>query len=274
MLKKLLFAGLAAGVVGGVVVGTNSLSYIRTTAGVIKDEISGQIPIEFEIKRAEKLIDEIIPEVQACRKVVAQEEVEVEYLRDEISHLGELQEKNEKRISVQRTSLERPAAYYTFAGKRYSRVEVQSDLERTFSDFKDKETLIESKRRLLQARSDSLIAAKSKLENVKIEKAKMENMVQSLYAQLRQLQAVEASGTRFALNDTNLTEAKKLLTSCKKRLDVAQKMIESESLSISGIEIDSPAPRDVLAEVDAYFANRTVAPEVEGAAEVDLTASR
>jgi len=260
MFKKILFIGLTVGAVGVVLVGSGGLSYVRTTAGVIHDEIRDQIPIDFEIKRAQKLIDEIIPEIQACRKVVAQEEVEIEYLQDEIAHLSESQGSSERKIMIQRTSLERPSDFYQFGGRRYSRIEVESDLERTFEEYKDRETLAESKRRLLQSRTDSLLAAKSKLENVKLEKAKMESTVQTLYAQLRQVQALEASGNKFALNDSNLTKAKDLLSRCKKRLDIAQKMIEDETVTVHGIDVESPAARNVLADVDDYFAGRTVAP--------------
>ncbi len=274
MLKKAIIIGLGVTLVGGVLLGTNAASYVRTTASVVKDEIQGQLPIEFEIKRAEKLIEEIVPEIQACKKVVAQEEVEVEYLQDEISNLGQSQSKSERKIMVQKVSLENQAAYYTFGGKRYSRVEVESDLERTFETFKNRESLVESKRRLLKARSDSLIAAKQKLESVRMEKAKMENMVQSLYANLRQLQAVENSGTRFELNDSNLTKAKEVLTHCKKRLDVLSKMIEGESTTVTGINVDAPPVRNVVQEVDRYFAGRTIAPEVDGADEIDLAVNR
>ncbi len=257
MLKKLLILVGGAAVMGYLAFGTNLFSYVGTTAGVIKDEIRSSIPVEFELKRAEKLISEIIPEIQASKKVVAQEEVEVEYLKNEIASLDQDQSKLHRRIMVQKSALEGGATRCSFGGRTYTCTQVEGDLGESFERYRNNDTLLESKRRLLSSREGSLAAAKQKLEKVKVEKERMENVVETLYAQLRQVQAMEASGSTVVLNDSALARAKDLLSRCQKRLDVAQRMIANENADARveiEIDVESPEPRDILFEVNEYFA--------------------
>lgn len=260
MLKKLLILVGGAAVVGYLALGTNLFSYVGTTAGVIKDEIGGSIPVEFELKRAEKLIGEIIPEIQASKKVVAQEEVEVEYLRNEIASLDQDQSKLHRRVMIQKSALEGGATKCSFGGRTYARTQVESDLAESFERYRNTDSLLESKRRLLDSREASLSAAKQKLERVKVEKERMENLVETLYAQLRQVQAMEASSSTVVLNDGALSRAKDLIARCQKRLDVAQRMIVNEDGDAKieiDVELEGVEPRDIVFEVNEYFARES-----------------
>lgn len=270
MLKKLLILVGGAAVVGYLALGTNLFSYVGTTAGVIKDEIGSSIPVEFELKRAEKLIGEIIPEIQASKKVVAQEEVEVEYLRNDIASLDQDQSKLHRRVMVQKSALEGGATKCSFGGRTYTRTQVENDLSESFERYRNNDSLLESKRRLLESRESSLAAAKQKLERVKVEKERMENLVETLYAQLRQVQAMEASSSTVVLNDGALSRAKELIARCQKRLDVAQRMIANEDGDAKieiDVELEGVEPRDIVFEVNEYFAREsTEAPETAAAA--------
>jgi hypothetical protein len=257
MIKKLLILVGGAAVVGYLALGTNVFSYIGTTAGVIKDEINSSIPVEFELKRAEKLIGEIIPEIQASKKVVAQEEVEVEYLRNDIASLDQDQTKLHRRVMVQKSALEGGATKCSFGGRTYTRTQVEGDLAETFERYRNNDALLESKRRLLESREASLVAAKQKLERVKVEKEQMENLVETLYAKLRQVQAMEASSSTVVLNDGALSRAKDLLARCQKRLDVAQRMIANDDADVRieiDLDLEEASPRDIVHEVNEYFA--------------------
>ncbi len=262
MFKKILiFSGIATAI-GFLVLGTGFGSYISTGVGLASSKVRDSIPIEFEIKRAEGLIDGIIPEIQACKKVVAQEEVEMDYLRQDIVQIEKTQAKSYEKIRVQQAALKRGEDRYFFGGKSYVRADVESDLDRTFESHKASESLLESKRRILAARSSSVEAARKRLEQVKAEKDKADAMLQNLVAQMRQVQALEAVGSKFVLDGSKLAQAKDLLSRCQKRLDVAQRMIEEDVVDNETISIDTPGARNVVEEVDAYFA-RTAAPAAE-----------
>jgi hypothetical protein len=254
MFKKLIWIGAIAAVAGIFVFGTSFGSYVGTAAGIVKDKVRGAIPTEFEIRRAESLIEGIVPEIQACKRVVAEEEVAVDYLKEEIEAIAQSQDRDRQRIEIQKAALERNEPRYRFGGRRYSQAELRLQLERTFDEYTSNATLAETKKRLLDSRLASLEAAKLKLEKVRLEKTRLENQVQNLYAQLRQVEAMEASATQFTLDDSKLNRAKALLARCKKRLDVAQRMIENDRDAIVPIDITVEGEeRDILEEVSRYF---------------------
>ena len=78
-------AGLA--VVGGLVFGTDAVSYFYTSAKSVRTAMKDKVPTEFELQRARDLLDDIIPEMQANIRLIAQEEVEVAALRAEIERV-------------------------------------------------------------------------------------------------------------------------------------------------------------------------------------------
>jgi chromosome segregation ATPase len=263
MLKKIfLFAGIAA-VAGFLILGTGLGSYVSTGIGIASSKVQQSVPIEFEMKRAEALIDGIIPEIQACKKVVAQEEVEMDYLRHDIAEIEKTQGKSYEKIRLQQAALKRGEEQYFFGGKAYTRTQVENDLEKTFEGHRSAETLLESKKRLLAARSKSVDAARVRLENVKTEKDKAETLLQNLVAQMRQVQAMEAVSNKFSLDGSKLNQAKDLLARCQKRLDVAQRLIEEDVITTDTIPIDTPGARNIVEEVDAYFTRTEAAPDAK-----------
>lgn len=67
--------GLA--IAGGVVFGTDLFSYMGTSARMVRTAMKDAVPVEFELTRARNLLEDIIPEMQANVRLIAQEEVEV-----------------------------------------------------------------------------------------------------------------------------------------------------------------------------------------------------
>jgi hypothetical protein len=66
--------------------------------------------------------------------------------------------------------------------------------------------------------------------------------------------ALAASSRKFDLDTSNLARAKEVLAEVKKRLDIAQKMIQSDLFVQQGIPDEETEPRrNILAEVDAYL---------------------
>ena len=61
MLKKTLFVGVAAALLLGLLFGR---SHMRTAAGMARQAIKDNVPVQFEIKRPREMIRELIPEVE------------------------------------------------------------------------------------------------------------------------------------------------------------------------------------------------------------------
>ena len=89
MIKKVVLIGVGVGLLGLLVLGTGAMSYVRTSASYVKDSVHNTVPIEFQIKRARRMIEDLVPEVRKNMHVIAKEEVEVERLEKEIAQLTE-----------------------------------------------------------------------------------------------------------------------------------------------------------------------------------------
>ncbi len=74
-------------IVGGVVFGKDLCSYLSSGSKYLRTAAKEQVPIEFELQRARDLVNDVVPEMQANVRLVAQQEVEIAALRDEIRAL-------------------------------------------------------------------------------------------------------------------------------------------------------------------------------------------
>ena len=83
--KKGLFLILCLMAVGAFFFGKDVFSYIKTSGKWVRTSMKDSVPVEFELRRAKDLLEEIIPEMHANIGIIASEEVEVAALKNEIS---------------------------------------------------------------------------------------------------------------------------------------------------------------------------------------------
>src|SRR5215218_5005877 len=80
--------GVLSVVVGTLVVGFlfggDAMSYVRTSGRSVRESVHDKIPLEFQLRRARDLLGDILPEMQANVRVMAQQEVEIEAAKDDI----------------------------------------------------------------------------------------------------------------------------------------------------------------------------------------------
>ncbi|MHC4813171.1 MAG: hypothetical protein ACYTGW_11325 [Planctomycetota bacterium] len=239
---------------GYFVFGEHLGSYAQTMTNSVREGVRGKIPIEFELKRAGRLIREIEPEITECKRDVARAEVELEHLVDQVARL-------EKRVAKQEGKLKSGCdllgnatpASYEFGGQHYSRRRIELDLERTFEAYKNNKALLKGKKMLIERQSRAVEAARSKLDAVRAEKVRLDHTIATLKAQKRQVDALAASSHRFDLDDTALSKAKEVLANVKTRLDVAQRMIEDDIFFTEGIQSETTPNRDIVKEIGEHF---------------------
>jgi DNA repair exonuclease SbcCD ATPase subunit len=244
---------VAAG--GYLLFGSHVGSYIGTAAGQIRQGISESIPVEFELKRAENLIREIEPQLHEAKREVAQAEVDLENVRDDVDRLESEVDLGQRRLKTVSSALGGQAAGVQLAS--YDRTRVQLDLERSFDAYKNHVALLKGKRALIERQERAVAAARMRLDAVRAEKARLEDLVAALKTQKRQLDALAASSKSFELDDTALGRAREVLEEIKNRLDVAQRMLEDEVFA--GEVTGATSDRDIVREIQTYF---------EGGAEV------
>jgi len=254
-LKRSVIVVAGVSLVGGMLFGKDVVSYVRSSAKSVQSVVKDSVPIEFELRRARDLLEEIIPEMHANVRLIAQEEVEVAVLNVDIANNQESMKEEELRIAKLRSALEEPKAQYCFAGREYPRSYVKEDLANRFERFKESELVLASKKRLLASRQNSLQAAMQMLEQTRGRKRMLRDKIESLASQHRLVKAA-AVGSNIQVDNSKLAQTEKLITQIKKRLDVAERILAHESRFVQAIPVDAVVEEDLLTQVDDYFQAR------------------
>jgi hypothetical protein len=255
LLKRTVIVVAGVAVVGSVLFGKDVASYVRSSAKSVRTVVKDSVPIEFELRRARDLLDEIIPEMHASIKLIAQEEVEVAGLNVNIASSEKSIEEEKVRIAKLRDALATPQARYCFAGQEFPRSYVKADLANRFDRFKESEVHLASQRRILATRENSLHAAMQLLERTRSRKRTLEDQIESLASQHRLVKAA-AVGSHIQLDNSKLAQTEKLITQIRKRLDIAERVLAHESKFVQAIPVDAVVETDLLTQVDDYFHER------------------
>lgn len=247
------------GAAGFFLFGENAFSYVGTMASSVKDSVRGQIPIEFELKRAERLIGDINPQIKECKRDVARQEVRLDNLVEEVELLERQVARAERKLKSGADLLANSEGQttYVFASGEYGRERVQIDLERTFDSYRHNTALLKSKQALIKRQRAAVEAARSKLDAVCAEEARLNDLVGQLKTQKAQIDAMAASSKGFELDDSALGKAKEVLAEVEERLDVAQKMLADELFFENGISGEHRPQRNIVREIREHFTQET-----------------
>ena len=254
-LKRSVIVVAGLSLVGGLLFGKDVVSYVRSSAKSVQTAVKDSVPIDFELRRARDLLDEIIPEMHANIRLIAQEEVEVAALNVDIAKSEKSIEEEELRIAKLRDALGKPQAQYCFGSREYPRSYVKEDLARRFERFKESELVLAGKRRLLTTRKNSLHAAMQLLERTRARKRMLKDKIESIASQHRLIKAA-AIGSHIQVDNSKLAQTEKLIAQIKKRLDVAERVLAHESQFVQAIPVDAVVEEDLLTQVDEYFQAR------------------
>ena len=254
-LKRSVMVAVGVSLVGGLLFGKDVVSYVRSSAKSVRTVVKDSVPIEFELRRARDLLEEIIPEMHANVRLIAQEEVEVAALKVDISKSEDSMKEEKLRIAKLRDALAEPKVQYCFAGREYPRSYVKEDLANRFERYKESELVFASKKRLLVSRQNSLQAAMQVLEQTRSRKRMLQDKIESLASQHRLVKAASV-GSHIQVDNSKLAQTEKLINQIKKRLDVAERILAHESQFVQAIPVDAVVEEDLLTQVDDYFKTR------------------
>ena len=254
-LKTGVIAAVGLSIAGGLLFGKDVVSYICSSAKSVRTVVKDSVPVEFELKRARDMLEEIIPEMYANIRLIAEEEVEVAALKVDIAKGKEANEQEQMRIAKLREELGKSQAVYYIGNREYPRSYVKEDLAHRFERFKESELVVASKERLLTARQTSLDAAMRLLERTKTRKRELEDKIEALASQHRLIKAASI-GSNIQVDNSKLAKTEKLINEIKKRLDVAERVLAHESQFVQAIPVDVVAEKDLLIQVDDYFNNK------------------
>ena len=259
MLRKVVVGSAVAAVLGGLVLGGEFFSYLRAGVRSARQAVKAEVPVEFEIQRARTMVDRLIPDIRRCMHVIAEQQVEVEHLDQQIARRESEMVKQKDAMLALKSDLGSGRSVFVYASHTYTSNDVKRDLATRFERFKAAEEILGADRKILVARQQNLKAHEDKLTGMMQAKKELEAKLEQLQARVETMRAAETVST-LAIDDSNLSHARKLIEELNKQLDVKQKVLDAEGqfTGLIPVEMDptADAPANIEAEIDAYFSDK------------------
>jgi hypothetical protein len=258
MIKKLILGSSVALLAALFFFGRDAASYVTTSTGYIKDAVKESVPIGFEIERARRMIDQLIPEVRKNMHAIAKEEVLVERLDKQIAETETGLAKDKSGLLQLKTDLATGAPTFHYSGRSYNAQQVKLDLANRFDRYKTTEATLTSLREIHQARQRGLEAARQKLEGMLAAKRQLQVQVENLEARLQMVAAAQAT-SEYSFDDSQLGRVKELISDLRTRLQVAERLVNAEGRLHDEIPLDQQAPENIVEQVTQYFQSEQTA---------------
>jgi phage shock protein A len=244
-----------AGAIGALVVSSlgvaTSWSYLKTLWRGVGETIRDATPISFDLQRLDGMIRDLEPEIRRNQQVVAQLEVECEYLDREVKAMQAQQQEAMAQMRKLREALDEPKSEYVFAGQSYTRSQVESDLAQRLDQYEQRKDQLAAKEQLLQQRRRTLEAAMAKVIEYRRQYNDLVAKAESLQAELKLAEAAQAAG-KLQFDSSKLGDAKQLAQNIEKRIRVLQKLVESDRQPDGAIPVEADS-RPVTQRFDELF---------------------
>jgi phage shock protein A len=261
MIKKALIAVGGASLVMVLFFGRDAASYVKTSFGWVKDSVKSQVPVQFEIERARRMVKNLVPDIRKNMHVIAQEEVEIERLDKQIAQTTDKLDRDRAEIMKLKTDLATPQNVYQYSGRSYSIQQVKVDLANRFDRYKTGDATLASLRDIQAARRKSLDAARQKLEGMLAAKRQLEVDVENLEARFKVIEVAQTTSP-FNIDDSELGRVKDLIAEVRTRLNVAERLVNSQGDLESEIPVSGPVSDNIVDQVTEYFSTQAEGPKV------------
>jgi hypothetical protein len=242
--------------VGGFLFGRDLCSYVSTGTSAVQTAVRDSVPIEFELRRARDLVEEILPEMHANIRLIAQQEVEIENLRTDIKRSETSLADEKTRLVALRDALDRPTAAFTIGGIQYSRDQVKEELARRLELSQEADTVLAGKKRLLDNRTRSLAAAVQALNRTRQQKDMLQAQIASLESQHR-LVVASSNNTTLQIDNSKLAQSQRLIGQIREKLDVAERVLAHESKFVEPINVQVVDEGELKQKTDDFLQTKT-----------------
>lgn len=272
MIKKALIgAGTALGL-GMLAFGTSVTSYMSTGFHEAREAVRAEVPLDFEIARAKQEIEKIVPEIERCMHVVAEQQYDIAQRESELDRSRLKLTEQKDAIMALRSDLDSGRDAFVYASRKYSAEDVREDLARRFDRFKTSEQTLARDEQVMDARRAALKANEEKLDNMLAVKQDLAVTIENLEARLKAVQASETVSD-LKIDDSQLSRAKELIRDLDRRIGTREKLLSNEDRFTGSIPVEEDRETKAKVEnveeaVDAYFSKESqpAAPAVEAPA--------
>jgi chromosome segregation ATPase len=266
MLKKIILGVGIAVLIPVLMFGRDAASYVKTASQSVRKAVKNEVPPEFEVQRIKDMVDQLAPEIRECMHVIAEQQVDIEHLNEQIVAREDGLADQEKILLSMTNDVDSGLKNITYASHSYTNEEVQRDLSHRFEKFKVAKDALERDRKIIKARDKALKSNQHKLDEMLTQKQDLEVKVAELEARLQSLRAA-STVSELSFDDSKLAQAKQAIRELNKSLDVQERMLDVEAKFVDLIPTEDvrPLPENLSAEIRGYLGREATADSGTGA---------
>jgi ribosomal protein L29 len=278
MLKKLLIGGGSVALLGSLIFGRDVVNYAQTAWSATREAVKREVPLEFQIERARTSVKQLDPAIQHTLKVIAEQQVDLEQMNRQMHDRSADMSTAKEQLMTLKHDLESGKSTFRYASIDYTADDVRRDIRTRFERYKAAEAMLDRDQKIQKSRSVALYAHEKQLDQMLSQKKDLEAEVEQLEARLQTIRAQQSVSTP-AIDESELSNVKRLIAEVNKQLDVQEKLLDSNCKFGTGLIPVETKPAvemgNVSAEIDAYFkpASDKKADDVKPAPQV-VTAER
>lgn len=260
MLKKIILGVGIAVLIPVLMFGRDAASYVKTAGESVRKAVKNEVPPEFEVQRIKDMVDQLAPEIRQCMHVIAEQQVDIEHLNEQIVAREDGLADQEKILLSMTHDVDSGVKNITYANHTYTNEEVQRDLSHRFEKFKVAKEALERDRKILKARDKALKSNQRKLDEMLTQKQDLEVKVAELDARLQSIQA-QSTISELNFDDSKLAQTKQAIRELNKTLDVRERMLDVEAKFVDLIPTEDvrPVPENLSAEIRGYLGREATA---------------
>ncbi len=252
MLKKVILAAGAATAFSAITLVTPLGSYLRCGTTWLTQSASDAVPLEWELKRARTMIEDLHPEIARNARQIARERIELAKLERQAQACEEAVAQTQSDIERLTADLKRGDDRYTYAGRTYTSVQVKDDLAGRFNRFKTRRETSQKLSQMLDARQASLRSAGERMDAMLSAKSQLEVEIENLQARIGSLRVAQTS-SELKVDDSHLARTRELLDQIATRIDVEEETLAVDSVYFGQIDLNQPSHDNLLEEIAAYL---------------------
>jgi hypothetical protein len=242
----------SAAAIGGLVFGSDLVSYVRSSCSTISTAVKDNIPVDFQIRRVRDLLDDSVPEMQKNIRLMAEQEVDISSMKTDIVQCRQSLDQEKRRLQKLRDALATSQSSFTFGELTYTREQLTEELAQSFDSYKQAEAALEQKAQLLDTRQKALAEETVAMERTNAQRAALQSQADALEGRYRLVQAT-ASGTDLSIDSSKLAQAQQAMTDLQHQLDVSEQVLATEAKFTRPIQIDVVDEKELLSQVDAQL---------------------
>jgi chromosome segregation ATPase len=256
MLKKLLIGGGSVALLGSLIFGRDVVNYAQTAWSATREAVKREVPLEFQIERARTSVKQLDPAIQHTLKVIAEQQVDLEQMNHQMHDRSADMSTAKEQLMTLKHDLESGKSTFRYASIEYTADDVRRDIRTRFERYKAAEAMLDRDQKIQKSRSVALYAHEKQLDQMLSQKKDLEAEVEQLEARLQTIRAQQSVSTP-AIDESELSNVKRLISEVNKQLDVQEKLLDSNGKFGTGLIPVETKPAvemgNVSAEIDAYF---------------------